>query len=226
MRERRNGSVVWILAGFMALSIGVAVWALSGGPGPATVARSGDEPGRSGDRDHRGHRHHGWADPAEHGGHWGAGPADGGPGAATDPQVAAYERSWQRFGDAGPGGHAPDFSPVTHIGVLHSVEGDAPVQEGARCEVRLLPVLSSLFNCVVRVACDDVVLYPDQEQQAGYAPCDVSDGIALRATDDGVTTEDGDPTVDVDVPGRRVRVHDDGPGVARFSADIGLIRLM
>ncbi|MBO6936030.1 MAG: hypothetical protein JJ863_13700 [Deltaproteobacteria bacterium] len=215
--------MVWILAGFMVLSIGVAVWALSGGPGPATVARAGDGSSRTDERGHRGQR--AWSDPAERTSHWGSGPADAGT-AATDPQVAAYERSWQRFGDAGPGARAPDFSPVTHIGVLNSVEGDTPVEEGARCEVRLLPVLSSLFNCVVRVACDDVVLYPDQDQQAGYAPCDVSDGIALRATDDGVTTEDGDPTVDVDVLGRRVRVHDDGPGVAPFSADIGLIRLM
>ena len=223
MRERESGSVVWILAGFMVLAIGVAVWALSGGSSAGAVASDRESSER---RDERGHRGRSWEDPAGHSAtHWGTGPADAGP-RAVDPQVAAYERSWQRFGDAGPGGQAPDFSPTTHLGVLESVEGSAPVQAGASCEIRLLPVLSSLFNCVVRVACDDVVLYPDQEQQAGYAPCDVSDGVALRATDDGVTPEDGDPTVDVDVLGRRVRVHDQGPGVAPFSADIGLIRLM
>jgi len=223
MRERRSGAVVWVLGGFMVLSIAVAAWALSGGPAPGATASFSETDERSGERGHRGSR---WRDPAEHSAtHWGSGPADAGPPAA-DPQVAAYERSWQRFGDAGPGGRAPDFSPVTHLGVLQSIEGDAPVSEGARCEVRLLPVLSSLFNCVVRVACDDVVLYPDPDQQAGYAPCDVSDGVALRATDDGVTPEDGDPTVDVDVLGRRVRVQDRGPGVTPFSADIGLVRLM
>ncbi len=223
MGKEKSGLVA-LLTAFMVLSVGVAVWALSGGSGASSAAAA---EGRVAQRaSERGHRSRHWGEPGSPSGtHWGEGPRDMGP-AAADPQVAAYERSWQRFGDAGPGGHAPDFSPVTHLGVLHSVEGSAPVSEGARCEVRLLPVLSSLFNCVVRVACDDVVLYPDEAQQAGYAPCDVNDGVAMRATDDGVTHEDGDPTVDVDVAARRVRVHDHGPGVSPFSADIGLIRLM
>jgi hypothetical protein len=224
MRKRSSGLVAF-LAAFMVLSVGVAVWALSGGSGAtASVTAEGTSGRRASERGHRS-RH--WNEPGSRSGtQWGEGPRDMG-APSVDPQVAAYERSWRRYGDAGPGGgHAPDFSPVTHLGVLRSVDGSAPVSAGARCEVRLLPVLSSLFNCVVRVACDDVVLYPDEAQQAGYAPCDVSDGVAMRATDDGVTHEDGDPTVDVDVAGRRVRVQDHGPGVAPFSADIGLIRLM
>lgn len=224
MRERKSGLVVALLTAFMVLSVGVAVWALSGGTGASASVTDADRANRRANE--RGHRSTHWEEPgARSSTQWGEGPRDMGP-PSVDPQVAAYERSWQRFGDAGPGGRAPDFSPVTHLGVLQSVEGDAPVSEGARCEVRLLPVLSSLFNCVVRVACDDVVLYPDEAQQAGYAPCDVNDGVAMRATDDGLTYEDGDPTIDVDVPGRRVRVRDDGPGVSPFSADIGLIRLM
>lgn len=214
--------MVWVLAGFMLLSIAVAVWALSGG---STTGASADGELTTERRRERGHRGRSWTEPAHTTARWGDGPSDAG-APTVDPQVAAYERSWQRVGDAGPGGLAPDFAPTTHLGVLQSVEGDAPVQEGARCEVRLLPVLSSLFNCVVRVACDDVVLYPDPAQEAGYAPCDVSDGIALRAHDDGVTHQDGDPSLDVDVVGRRVRVQDRGPGVAPFSADIGLVRLM
>jgi len=223
MRKRKSG-VVAILAAFMGLSLGVAVWALSGGGGASGAVGAAEASARrASEREHRPRQ---WAAPgsrARTG--WSEGPRDlGAP--VVDPQVAAYQRSWRRFGDAGPGGRTPDFSPTTHLGVLRSVEGEAPVGEGARCEVRLLPVLSSLFNCVVRVACDDVVLYPDEAQEAGYAPCDVSDGVALRATDDGITAEDGDPRVDVDVAGRRVRVHDHGPGVAPFSADIGLVRLM
>ena len=203
----------------MVVSLAVAAWALGAGD---VVLGDDTHPVSADNRAHRDrHRaHHGWGESAAH---WASGAADAGLEGREDPQVAAYERSWERFGDAGAG-PAPDFAPTTHLGVVQSVEGAAPVSPGARCEVRLLPVLSSLFNCVVRVACDDVVLYPDPAQEAGYAPCSVESGVVLGALDDGSTHEDGDPSVEVDVTNRSVQVGDRGPAVEPFWARIGLIR--
>jgi len=221
--NERKGSrgVVAVLALIMGLSIGVAAWALGGStdvaPADETAAAS---------RRARARGHHRGAGGGTHGGAGSWASTAGDAGVPTrDPQQLAYERSWARYGDAGVGSvPAPDFSPTTHLGVVRAVGGAAPVQEGARCEVRLLPVASSLFNCVVRVTCDDVVLYPDQEQQAGYAPCEVNGGIAMRALDESTTGQDGDPRLEVDVEGRRVRVFDEAPGVPARSTEIGLLR--
>lgn len=135
-----------------------------------------------------------------------------------DPQQRAYRRSFSSVPDAGV---MPPFVPSLHIGRLASITGDAPAEEGARCEVRVLPVAANVFNCVVRVMCDGVVLYPDGAQAAGYAPCSVVDGIVMRAEDEDVTSADGDPALHVDLAARHVSVRDDGP-LGRFSATIEL----
>ncbi|MFK8000900.1 MAG: hypothetical protein AB8H86_14980 [Polyangiales bacterium] len=143
------------------------------------------------------------------------------PGSAEtepDPQQRAYQRSFSSVPDAGA---MPPFVPSLHIGRLASITGDAPAEEGARCEVRVLPVAANIFNCVVRVMCDGVVLYPDGAQSAGYAPCAVEDGIVTRAEDEDVTSADGDPALHVDLAARHVRVVDDGLG-RDFSATIEL----
>ena len=224
MKRDGEGSrrmVVGLLALGMIGALAVGAWALSDAPEvrpDAFAERSAQGVGTE-----RGHRGHGWVGSGARARGWSAS-ADGGV-AVVDPQMAAFERSWQRFGDAGVGSApGPEFSPTTHLGVLRAVEGSLPLAAGARCEVRLLPVLSSLFNCVIRVACDDVVLYPDSSQEAGYAPCSVSDGIAMSASDDGTTAQDGDPRLEVDVLGRRVHVSDEGPNSALRSAEIGLLR--
>lgn len=136
-----------------------------------------------------------------------------------DPQQRAYRRSFSSVPDAGA---MPPFVPSLHIGRLASITGDAPAEEGARCEVRVLPVAANIFNCVVRVMCDGVVLYPDGAQAAGYAPCAVEDGIVTRAEDEDVTSADGDPALQVDLAARHVRVVDDGPLGRDFSATIEL----
>ncbi|MFT5356401.1 MAG: hypothetical protein ACI9KE_003626 [Polyangiales bacterium] len=136
-----------------------------------------------------------------------------------DPQQRAYRRSFSTVPDAGA---LPPFVPSLHVGRLASVTGDAPAEEGARCEVRVLPVAANIFNCVVRVMCDGVVLYPDGAQAAGYAPCSVENGIVTRAQDEDVTSADGDPAMHVDLAARHVRVTDDGPLGRNFSATIEL----
>lgn len=140
-------------------------------------------------------------------------------GETADPQERAFSRSYSMTPDAGT---LPPFAPSLHLGRVLRTDGDSPVAAGERCELRVLPVESSDFNCLLRVMCGETVIYPDEGQAAGYAPCELDDGLVVRALDDGITSEDGDPIVDVDLAGRQVLVADDGPMGRRFSASIEL----
>jgi len=139
--------------------------------------------------------------------------------APSDPQWEAYLRSYQRFGDAGVGA---SFGPMRRAARVSGVEGDAPVPPGAVCDVRVLPVASRRFNCLLRVTCDEVVLYPDAEQHAGYAPCELGpDYLPRRALDEGVTGSDGDPAIDLDLETGRATVREEGAATYSVSLDIG-----
>ncbi|MEM9072490.1 MAG: hypothetical protein AAGE52_28545 [Myxococcota bacterium] len=133
-----------------------------------------------------------------------------------DPQLRVMYRTI-----GSPDAGVAPFSPTTYRGRITSVRGDLAVREGADCDVRVLPVRTRRFNCVVRVMCDDVVLYPDGRQRAGFAPCDVEDGVPTRALDDGTTRQDGDPAIDIDLVARRVHVRDELEG-QRFEAEVRL----
>ena len=134
-----------------------------------------------------------------------------------DPQLRAMRRT---VGLVADGGVAPPFYPTHRTARLASVSGNVDVSVGASCEVRVLPVRTHSFNCLVRVMCDDVVLYPDEQQNAGYVPCNVEDGNPTRAVDDGFTHADGDPTVELDMIARRISVTDDQPGGRHFAAEL------
>ncbi len=122
---------------------------------------------------------------------------------AVDPQILAMRRS---FGsDAG----MASFSPYAHRGHAVRVDGIEGVASNASCDVRVLPVQTGGgFNCVVRVRCGGVTVYPDSALEAGYAPCDVEGGVPRMATDRAPTDRDGDPELLVDLSGRTVRIHD------------------
>ena len=135
-----------------------------------------------------------------------------------DQQILAMNVSHGAVGDAGI---APAFYPVTRRGRLSSATGDLPVGAGASCEVRVLPVRTrGPFNCLIKVECDGVVIYPEPELHAGYVSCDVARGVPARAVDDGVTDEDGDPTVDYDLRGAKVVVSDSRPDGRSFVAEV------
>lgn len=119
-----------------------------------------------------------------------------------DPQMQAFERSYTTAEDAGV---RQPFSIAYHRGTLVSASGTA-VRPGASCEVRVLPVQSYSFNCLVRVMCDDVVIYPDDALRAGYAPCEVQGSEAITAVDDSST--DGDREIDLDVRARSVVIEE------------------
>jgi hypothetical protein len=126
----------------------------------------------------------------------------------SDPQRTASHRSFHG-GDAGVG--AIPFQETWARGHVVSVEGQASTHAGAECWVRVLPVGGSGYNCLVRVMCGGALLYPDDAQQAGYAPCEVEDGHVVRGTDSSTSGRDGDPTLDLDLVRHQLRVHDSTP---------------
>lgn len=212
-----------IAAAFLVGVAVVIVWLVlpsAGNPGPR-----GDDPTAEGARGRRGTG--GWTGPSSRRGSWDS--EAGWSGAAqalgaglepsrddADPQLVAMNRS-HGGGDAGV---VPEFYPTTHRGRLARVSGDVPLAEGAECEVRVLPVRTHRFNCLIKVQCDGVVLYPEPELVAGYVSCDLAHGQPLRAVDDGVTGEDGDPTVEYDLHARTVVISDARDDGRSFAAEL------
>jgi hypothetical protein len=155
------------------------------------------------------------------------------PGAVEDPQLAASQRSL-RHDDAGVAVSTP-FQETWARGHLVSVDGASSIHAGDECWVRVLPVGGAGYNCLVRVMCGGTLLYPDNAQQAGYAPCDVEGGRVVRGSDTNTSGRDGDPTLDLDLRRGDLTVHDVTPqqgepffrqlgaaGVRTFSARIAL----
>lgn len=137
-----------------------------------------------------------------------------------DPQMMAM---WRSFHGLAPeyGGEPPlPFEPTAHRAELVDATGDAANTVDS-CDVRVLPVASGSFSCVVRVMCDGRVLYPDSRQNAGYVRCEIEDGQPVRAVDSGSTARDGDPLVDLDLQNGTVRVEEyDASGEPTFSATL------
>ncbi len=127
---------------------------------------------------------------------------------ADDPQREASRRSF-RGGDAGTG--AAPFQETWARGHVTAVEGLADLHAGSECWVRVLPVGGTGYNCLVRVTCGETLIYPDDAQQAGYAPCDVVEGRVTRGTDSSTSGRDGDPTLDLDFGASRLEVRDATP---------------
>lgn len=137
-----------------------------------------------------------------------------------DPQILAMHRSFGGGGDAGMRG----FDPYRSTGHATLVEGIPGVARDAMCDLRVLPVTTydGAFNCVVRVRCGGVVVYPDDELAAGYAPCEIERGVPRLATDEAPTVRDGDPELLVDLDRHVARVRDlrrDGDSVIEIRLD-------
>ena len=144
--------------------------------------------------------------------------AENGP-PANDPQMQAMWRSY-RFAAGEDSVPALPFEPTAHRAELIEATGDV-ASSPTNCDVRVLPVTSGSFNCVVRVMCDGRVLYPNDRQTAGYVPCEIVDGRPVRAVDSGSTGSDGDPLVDLDLERGTVRVEEfDDSGERTYSATL------
>jgi hypothetical protein len=144
------------------------------------------------------------------------GPTPTGVAREDDPQMLAFQQSYRGGVDAGL---PQPFTIAYHHGTLVSAAGVQGLAPGARCEVRVLPVQSYAFNCLVRVTCDDVVIYPDDALRAGYAPCEIEGSEAVSAVDDSST--DGDREIRLDVRGRSVLVQEHAlDGAPRLEARV------
>lgn len=86
------------------------------------------------------------------------------------------------------------------------------VQVGDACTVRVVPVSMREFNCHVEVVCGSQTLYG--ALPTGYAHCDVSGGVALRANDADMSSGDGDARVSVEFASQRVTIEDNLQGRA------------
>ena len=170
--------------------------------------------------------HHEWTGPGE-GAERPPGPPPGRderipPGEVNDefdPQMWAMRRSFHIEDDAG----VPlPFEPMQREARIVDSEGTLGVSPNARCNVRVLPVQTQAFNCLVRVVCDGHVLYPNPTQTAGYVPCELEGTRPVSARDDGHSALDGDPLIELDLRAGTVTVEDRGDGVEPFRATLRL----
>ncbi|MEZ4338889.1 MAG: hypothetical protein R3B82_19905 [Sandaracinaceae bacterium] len=136
-----------------------------------------------------------------------------------DPQMLAMWRSYHGLATTEAPPPLP-FEPTAHRAELVDASGDV-AHSPTSCDVRVLPVSSGEFTCVVRVMCDGRVLYPNEAQTAGYVSCEMRDGRPIRAVDSGFTARDGDPLVDLDLERGTVRVEEyDETGQPTYSATL------
>jgi hypothetical protein len=140
-----------------------------------------------------------------------------------DPQVVSMRRSFRLARDGDAGMSLP-FDPMEQDARIVAHEGSLRASDGDTCQVRVLPVRSSAYNCLLRVMCAGQVLYPNPDQTAGYAPCDVVDGRVVSALDDGHSAADGDPLINFDAAQGIITVEDRGDGVEPFRATLRLSR--
>ncbi|MBX3273485.1 MAG: hypothetical protein KF729_24690 [Sandaracinaceae bacterium] len=138
-----------------------------------------------------------------------------------DPQRWAMVRA---FGLAGDAGDALPFAPIERSARITSLRGQLPFGRAAACDVRVLPVRSGAFDCLVRVRCGDHVVYPNPTQTAGYVRCERDDeGGFGRIEDAGHSALDGDPRLRLELALDEVHVSDEGDGVAPFELTLRLL---
>ena len=126
------------------------------------------------------------------------------PEGSRDPQASRARLSFRGEGVIAP------FERTAQRGRLSEVRGLA-LPPGAACDVRVLPVESGPYNCLVRVMCGEVVVYPDDAQEAGYMTCELEGGRPVRGRDLGMSGGDGDPALSFDLATGTVAVQDDRP---------------
>jgi hypothetical protein len=89
---------------------------------------------------------------------------------------------------------------------VRSVQGRAPVAQGARCSFSVRAVWEYPETCRVALRCGTTWLYGARE--AGYLTCEVRDGAAVGALDLNPSSQGGDPRLTWE--GSRVTVGDFG----------------
>lgn len=95
-------------------------------------------------------------------------------------------------------GCAEEGAPFERSGSVRRASGTSPVREGAACTVGIANESRGGYPCRVSVTCEGHTLYGGPAL-GGYAECSAANGRWLRASDDMLAAEDGDPWMDFDV---------------------------
>lgn len=135
--------------------------------------------------------------------------------AVVDPQLSRFHAL---YAEDSP----PPFAPLARRGRVLSAQG-LDLDSAEPCEVRVLPVDDSSFNCLVRVMCGRTVVYPNRAQTAGYMSCELGEGGPTEAADQLPSVTDGDPAVSFDLARGTVTVRDaDRDGRTLFDVTLSL----
>ncbi|MEW5850178.1 MAG: hypothetical protein AB2A00_15425 [Myxococcota bacterium] len=107
-------------------------------------------------------------------------------------------------------GRGAKGEPVEVAGRVVRVSGQAPVRVDDPCTVGVTPESRGGYPCRVSITCGKHTLYGGP-RLGGYAKCSVSDGKYTAASDDMLSSRDGDPWLQLDVTGGRATVRDNRP---------------
>lgn len=128
------------------------------------------------------------------------------------------------------GGDLPDAdAPVPTGGALagavQSASPAAPVQDGARCTVRVIPAedRGSQWTCHAVVECEGKPLYGGPDR--GWFECAIGTAADwfVSGTDETTTSQDGDPAFTIDSLDRRIWLRDDAGGrFGEYSLEIAI----
>lgn len=110
---------------------------------------------------------------------------------------------------------------IVRTGTVTKLEGAPGVAAGAACTVDVSPVATGNHNCRIRVRCGNKLFYGDGS--SGFNVCSLKEGRVARLVDDRPSSEDSDPTLDMDLAENTVVVGDDGDPAWKLT--IGLARV-
>lgn len=107
--------------------------------------------------------------------------------------------------------YVPEGEPMEYRARIVRVSGASPAQVGARCLVEVIRLRGGPFDCRVRIACGDDLVYG--LSGSGYNTCRVDGGRVLGAVDGMETRRDGDPKLRLDLEHGVARIIDRDPDV-------------
>jgi len=100
------------------------------------------------------------------------------------------------------------YQTVERTGRATSVVQTALLTQGMTCSLRVRPAFGPGQNCRAHVRCGEVSLYGGEGK--GFNQCAFEGNTILSARDTKPSNEDSDPTLDLDLPRRKLVVGDTG----------------
>ena len=108
----------------------------------------------------------------------------------------------------GLAGCAADASPLEAKGHVVGATFATPVKNDDSCFVKLRPDSKRGLNCHLSIECNGKDVYGGKTMSGGYLSCETKDKKFTKAVDP--ETKDGDPSIEYDVVGKRIKWKDVG----------------